>query len=53
MARKSPQKPLKPKLKLIRMLCLGCGSEVQIPAGSEGWCCGQKLVKWEKWRVRK
>ena len=53
MVKKSPQKPLKSKIKLIKMLCEGCGAVVEIPEGSEGWCCGQKLVKWGKWRVRK
>jgi len=45
----TPQKPLK----LVKMLCEECGEVIEVPQDSVCWHCGQRLVKYAKWRVKK
>lgn len=53
----SPHKPLKrlSAPKLIRVECVECGREVQIPVGAVAYCqhCNCPLYKYEKWRHKK
>ena len=47
--KKSSPRPLK----LAKMLCLGCGTTVEVPKDSICTHCGMRMVKDEKWRHKK